>query len=167
MQANVTIHRLPVGDKINVITSRKVRQAVRNKLIECGGHEHGPLDVRGIPERYIPRIQEIFAEEYPEWDVVIDDRRVVYRELEDNVAWTDTRKGGQWSHDGYVGKRRLFTVNRTFVRDAKRPYYLSTELPGVLPGGMEAESEREAEKLAERFLKAFLASIGAELKGEA
>lgn len=164
-RGNVSIHRPPIGNKVQVTVSRKIRQAVRQQLVEFGGTEGDQLTVRDVPERYLSRIETLFATEYPEWEVTVDDRRVIYRELEDNIAWTNEQGAyGSRSHNGYVGTRQLFSISKSYNRNEPKPYFIYSGLSGHNQVVAKAETERGAEKAAESFLAQFLESIGAQMK---
>lgn len=164
-RGNAVIHRPPIGHKVKVTVSRKIRQAVRQKLVEFGGTEGDEFTVQGIPERYVSQIQTLFATEYPGWEVTVDDRRVVYREIEDNIAWTDEQGAyGSRAHNGYVGKRQLFCIGRSYQREDATRYLVYSKLSGHDRVVAKAATERGAEKVAERLLKEFLESIGAQMK---
>lgn len=164
-RGNVTIHRPPLGHKVRVTVSRKVRQAVRQRLVEFGGTEGDQFTVRDVPERYISQIETLFVTAYPEWEVTVDDRRVVYREVEDYIAWTDIQGPyGSREHVGYVGKRKLFTIGRSYQRDDPQSYLIYSGLSNNNGVVAKAATEREAEKAAEGLLTAFLESIGAQMK---
>lgn len=164
-RGNVSIHRPPLGHKVKVIVSRKIRQAVRKRLVEFGGTEGDQFTVRDIPERYVSQIQTLFATEYPEWELTVDDRRVVYREIEDNIAWTNEQGAyGSRAHNGYVGKMQLFSIGTSYKRDDPASYLVYSRLSGHDRVVAKAETERGAEKLAESLLAQFLESIGAQMK---
>jgi hypothetical protein len=164
-RGNIIIHRPPLGTQVKVTVSRKIRQAVRQKLVQFGGTEGDQFTVKGIPERYVSQIETLFATEYPEWEVTTDDLRVVYRELEDNIAWT-TEPGpyGLRARNGYVGRRKLFTIGESYKRDDPESYLLYTSLSDYNGVVAKASTARGAEKAAEAYLEAFLENIGAQMK---
>ena len=167
-RGNAIIHRPPIGGQVKVTVSRKIRQAVRRQLLGFGGTEGDEFTVKGIPERYVSRIETLFATEYPEWEVTIDDLRVVYQELDDNIAWTREREAyGNHARNGYVGRRKLFTIGQSYKRGDPEPYLLYSSLSGHNQPITKASTERDAEKAAEAYLEAFLANIGAQMKERA
>jgi hypothetical protein len=141
-RGNIIIHRPPLGTQVKVTVSRKIRQAVRQKLVQFGGTEGDQFTVKGIPERYVSQIETLFATEYPEWEVTT----------------------GLRARNGYVGRRKLFTIGESYKRDDPESYLLYTSLSDYNGVVAKASTARGAEKAAEAYLEAFLENIGAQMK---
>lgn len=80
--------------------------------------------------------------------------------MPERITWTRNTGLGRSGWDGTVGGRRLFTIERSLIRD--EGWILRTRLPfGLVPGKAIGKDEVAIMSYAERVLNTFVMSLGA------
>lgn len=163
---DVTITLAPVDARFDVRFDRRTRKTFRDELVLLGGRLADDSFFKDFPMSYLDAVKETIAEAYPNWDIEIRDHRARTKREGDRIKWADvyyrSGYGSYMHHYGYVGRRRVFEVHRTFSRSEERPFYLSWELESPLDiRGMTTE---EVEIQAEGVLKKYLDQLGVTFK---
>jgi len=159
--------------KVHVSLRQRIRKSVVARVEEATGFTWEPRreTFSGGSIQEVETLQEIFAQEYPDWECTWRDERPRYRSRQDRVAWSDIRSegylGGGWR--GFVKGRRLFRVYSIYTTKDGEVWHLHTSLPGFEvrkengTGGwaMSGASREEMQDAAEEILREFVESIGA------
>jgi len=85
--------------KVHVSLRQRIRKSVVARVEEATGFTWEPRreTFSGGSIQEVETLQEIFAQEYPDWECTWRDERPRYRSRQDRVAWSDIRS------EGYLG----------------------------------------------------------------
>lgn len=162
-RGSVGITIQPFSGKLTVSILTRMRKAVAERLVTLGATQDRESHFSGIPERYLERVKEIFAEEYPHWEIRVRDLRPQLVVEGGKVTWNRTENRHSQIWHGYLGQIEVFTCSSSY--DYKTRGYLMmlhTKLPGYLEHEpvKKAGDLREAQEAAEVVIKQWLRKTG-------